>query len=460
MKKDIAIIGAGPAGMAAAIAARKHGLSVAVFDEQPEPGGQIYRGVLSASAARLRLLGPDYEEGRHLAEAFLASGAEYHARSTVWRLARDGISWNAPSGGGECDAARTIVATGAMERPFAIPGWTLPGVMTAGAAQILLKTSGAVTDDAVFVGSGPLLYLIAAQYLAAGAHIAAILDTTPRKAYPRALWHLPLALRASPYLAKGMTMLARIRRAGIPHHRYVENPVITGDGAVRAITWQDRTGRHEIACRTIFLHQGVIPHPNAFMAAGAAMRWDDRQLSFRPVLDDFGRTNLDWLLVAGDGGGILGARAAALSGTIAGETVALDLGRLDGATHAQTIAPLIANRRREAAIRPFLDTLYRPETPLRIPTADDAIICRCEEVRRRDIVAAVHDGCVGPNQLKSYTRAGMGPCQGRLCGHTVAETIAALRNESVEKVGYYRIRMPLKPVTVGEIAGLAQQEET
>lgn len=460
MNRDLAIIGAGPAGMAAAIAARTHGLSVAVFDEQPEPGGQIYRDILSSPAERTRLLGSDYAEGSRLADDFLASGADYHPRSRVWRLGADGVSWTAPTGGGECAAARVIVATGAMERPIPIPGWTLPGVMTAGAAQILLKTIGTVTDDAVFVGCGPLLYLIVAQYLKAGARIGAILDTALRSGQFHALQQLPQALRAPAYLVKGIGLLGAIRRANVRHHKHVRSLSIHGEDGVQSIRWEDSAGSHEMACRTVFLHQGIIPHPNAVMAAGAAQQWDNAQLSFRPILDRYCRSSLDWLLVAGDGGGIHGARAAALSGGIAGATAAFDIGAIDETAHRRFVAPLKAKHRREMAIRPFLDALYRPDDMQRLPSADDTIVCRCEEVRRRDIVAAVRDGCIGPNQLKSYTRAGMGPCQGRLCGHTVTEMIAELRNESAAAVGYYRIRMPLKPVTVEDVAGLAQQKET
>ncbi|WP_137045318.1 FAD-dependent oxidoreductase [Pseudolabrys sp. FHR47] len=449
---DVAIVGAGPAGMAAAIALRARGMSVAVFDEQPSPGGQIYRNVLKAGRdRRAAILGPDYVAGLDLAERFMACGADYKSRATVWRIGEDGLSWSSPQGGGDCAARRVLVATGAMERPFPVEGWTLPGVMTAGAAQILIKTSGAVADDAVFIGCGPLLYLVVYQYLQAGVRVRALLDTAEPGNRIKAALHLPGAIAAPSYLVKGVKLLAAIRRAGIAVHRNVSSVALVGEGRLSAVRWTDASGSHELSCERAFLHQGIVPNANITMAARCAHRWNERQLSWQPVIDGSGRTNLDWLSIAGDLGGIGGARAAELSGEIAAVAIANDFGRGAGRDHA---APRL-RRARELLVRPFLDVLYRPRDGMRQPRLDDVIICRCEEVRRRDVAAAAAQGCPGPNQLKAFTRAGMGPCQGRLCGLTVGETLAGLREETPAQAGYFRIRMPIKPVTVGDIAGLS-----
>lgn len=449
---DLAIIGAGPAGLAAAVEARALGLSVAVFDEQPSPGGQIYRNVtLPRDARRTAVLGPDYTAGRPLADAFLTSGAEYHPQATVWRIGQDGLSWTAPQGGGDLSAPCILVATGAMERPFAVPGWTLPGVMTAGAAQILLKTTGSVADGAVFAGTGPLLYLVACQYLAAGAKVAAVLDTAPRGALWPALRHLPGALRQPDLLWKGAKLLARLRLSGVPYHRGVTGLRFEGEGALARVRWYSGGRDHALDCAHAFLHHGVIPNPNMTMAARAAHHWDAAQLAWAPDLDAHGRTSLPWLWVAGDGGGIAGAKAAALSGRIAARSVARDLGRVvrDDPALARAYAA-------ETAARPFLDRLYPPAPA---PQEDATILCRCEEVTRGALVQAVAEGCPGPNQFKAFSRAGMGPCQGRMCGTTIARVFADLTGQSPDDIGYYRLRMPVKPVTLGEIAGLPRSSD-
>jgi NADPH-dependent 2,4-dienoyl-CoA reductase/sulfur reductase-like enzyme len=452
---DLAIIGAGPAGMAAAIVARRQGLSCIVFDEQNSPGGQIYRAVTQPARIEDKaVLGPDYYAGRLLADAFLASGADYRPSALVWLLEPRMLAWTSTSSGGEVEARMVLAATGAMERPFPVKRWTLPGVMTAGAAQILLKASAMVEDDAVFVGCGPLLYLVAAQYVRAGMRIRALLDTTERANRLRALPHLPRALAAPSYLAKGLGLLRELRRASIPIMRDVEQVEILGDDVVAGISWRGRQGRGEMQCRRVLLHQGVIPNVNLTMAAGCRHVWDDRQCCWRPDIDGFGATSVPWLRVAGDGAGIRGAKAAALAGEIAALGVACELGSLSRAARDAAASPLLAAIRRDAAIRPFLETLYRPRDAFRSPSDDSVIICRCEEVSRGEIAAAIAEGCMGPNQLKAFTRCGMGPCQGRLCGHTVSETFADLTQRPVSEVGYFRIRMPIKPVTLGDIAGV------
>ena len=175
---DLVVIGAGPAGMAAATLAAGKGASTLLVDENPGPGGQIYRGITTTPLQEKALLGVDYWRGDAIATAFRNSEAAYLPSATVWQAAKGfelGISAHGKTR--MIHARRVIGATGALERPFPIPGWTLPGVMTAGAAQTLLKASGIAMDGrVVLAGSGPLLWLIAAQYLAAGRPIEAILD--------------------------------------------------------------------------------------------------------------------------------------------------------------------------------------------------------------------------------------------------------------------------------------------
>ena len=184
MTVELAIIGAGPAGMAAAALAAELGVETTLIDEPGSPGGQIYRG----GRARPRPnspLGPDYLAGRDLATALRNSRVEYRADTTLWHIDPDGTLYLESNGRSEMlTAHRILLATGAFERPVPIPGWTLPGVMTVGAAQILLKSADLVpTGRTVLAGQGPLLYLIAAQLARAGAPPIAMLETTPPANY-------------------------------------------------------------------------------------------------------------------------------------------------------------------------------------------------------------------------------------------------------------------------------------
>ncbi len=452
---DVAVVGAGPAGLAAASLTARHGLATVLFDEQAAPGGQIYRAITTTPVRERAILGADYWAGEKLAREFLASGARYVARATVWSLTPElevGVSFD--GGSRLLRAKRVILATGALERPFPIPGWTLPGVMTAGAAQTLLKASGLVAQGrVVLAGTGPLLWLIAAQYLDAGAGIDALLDCTPVENRAAAAPWLA-AFLLSPYFAKGLRLMARVRR----HVRVVKQVTALradGDDSLRAVAYRVNDGPQEtIAADTLLLHQGVVPNVNLAMAAGVEHRWDDVQLCWAPLLDARGMTSVPGIAIAGDGAGIAGGQAAAWRGVIVGMAAVRELARAnEPAVERLALTAL----RRFMRGRKFIDLLHRPAERLRIPEGD-TIVCRCEEVTARQIVDTVALGCPGPNQMKSFLRCGMGPCQGRLCGLTVTELIAKARAVTPQETGYYRIRPPVKPITVAELADLPKSE--
>jgi NADPH-dependent 2,4-dienoyl-CoA reductase/sulfur reductase-like enzyme len=456
---DLVVIGAGPAGMAAADEASAHGVRVVVLDEQPEPGGQIYRNISTNQRNESRvndILGADYRRGATLARQFVMAcedgRIDYRPDCTVWQVDRDRTVQMSRGGRAEdLRSRRLIVATGAMERPVPIPGWTLPGVMSAGAAQIMLKAAQAVPRGPVVVaGTGPLLLLIAQQLVDAGATVAALLETTRAADYLAALPKLPAALRAPGYLRKGMAMRNRLRKAGVPIFSAVHDLSAIGGERVETVRFRRRGASHEIATSLLLLHQGVVPNVQITRQLGCEHAWDEAQRCWRPALDEWGNTSLENIAVAGDGGGIAGAESAALAGRIAGIEAVHRLGKLDAGARA---APLRRELSTHLAVRPLLDVLFRPSPEILNPPDAATIVCRCEEVTAGAIRDAVSLGATGPNQAKAYLRCGMGPCQGRLCGLTVSEIIAAATGKTVAETGYYHIRPPIKPVTLGELAG-------
>ena len=452
---DVAVIGAGPAGLAAAATAARGGVSVLLLDENAAPGGQVYRAVASSPFGTGSILGADYWAGGRLVEEMRASGAIYVPRATVWLVTPDrqiGISLGGASR--QFTARRIVLATGAQERPFPIPGWTLPGVMTVGAAQILLKSSGLVPDGrTVLAGCGPLLWLLAWQYLQAGAKIEAILDTTPGANWRRALPHTP-AFMASPYFAKGVKLMRAVR-ARVRVVSGVTSLRAEGDAHVSAVHVTTRGGEERLAVDQLLLHQGVTPNVNLASAIGVPHRWDDDQLCFVPELDADGTTPISGIAIAGDGAGIGGAEAAAARGRIAALAALRELAPSSAA--AAALKKAHADLRRQMRGRTFLDRLYRPAPQFRIPAAE-TIVCRCEEVTAGQITETVALGVTGPNQLKSFLRCGMGPCQGRQCGLTITELIAGARGATPAEVGYYRLRPPVKPITLGELAAWPKDE--
>lgn len=454
---DLLIVGAGPAGMAAALAARRVGLEVMVIDDQPAPGGQIWRSI-ETSTRRDDILGPSYVEGRAAAEAFRASGAAYRPRTQLWRIepgfhafvSRDRRSQ-------DIEAKAVILATGAQERPVPFPGWTLPGVLTVGAAQILLKNAGQIpTGPAWVAGSGPLPLLYIVQLLRAGGQIAGYLDTTPAGQWLAALRHVPRALRAAGDLVKGVGWSATLRASKTPVVRGVTDLEALGDDRIEALRYQTDTGAAVTAkANTLLIHEGVVPHLHAPLSLDCAVAWSFAQDCYVPVVDSWGETSRVNLFIAGDGAGIAGAKAAQLRGELAALRVAEKLGRMSADAAAAAARPIRRKLDRELALRPFLDALFRPRPQVFAP-ADRTIVCRCEEVTAGEIRALATIGQPGPNQIKAATRAGMGPCQGRQCGYTVTRILGAAQNRPPADVGFYHIRPPLKPVTLGELASLDQ----
>ncbi|WP_245801141.1 FAD/NAD(P)-dependent oxidoreductase [Pollutimonas bauzanensis] len=457
------VIGAGPAGIAAATQAAQLGIDTLLLDEQVAPGGQIYRSITATPVVQRQILGEDYWHGAPLVDAFQRSSARYQAGATVWAIVpktpdrqQYEVAFSIAGKAQRLHARHILLATGAHERPFPVPGWTLPGVMTAGAAQILLKSAAAVPGGhTILAGCGPLLYLIAWQYLNAGVKIDALLDTTPKGRMRAALPHAWGFLR-SPYLNKGLRLLRTVKSA-IPIVKRVSLLEALGENKIESLRYAADGVAHTIKADHLLLHQGVVPNINLSSALGIEHDWNNAMACWEPRVDGWGATMLRGIGVAGDGAGIAGALAAEYRGRIAALQVAMALGRIDMHERDRLAVPHQRALARAVQGRAFFDALYMAPVGFRRPRGE-VIVCRCEEITARQVRETVALGCQGPNQMKAFLRCGMGPCQGRFCSLTVTELIADERGCDPSEIGSYRIRFPTKPVTVGELASLPQTE--
>ncbi|MCP4335153.1 MAG: FAD-dependent oxidoreductase [Gammaproteobacteria bacterium] len=449
---QLLVIGAGPAGMAAAQAAARSGVEVAVVDEQSQPGGQIYRNVDSSPLADINLLGKDFIFGKQLVQAFRHAPIDYFPDTAVWYLDKNREAGIIEKGViRRVSAQYVIIACGAQERPMPFPGWSKPGVMTAGAGQILLKSAAMVPGQSpVLAGSGPLLLLLAWQYLRAGIGVSALLDTTPKANRWRAMRRLPAALAASDYLFKGFKLMASIRHARVPWYRQVTDLRVESGECLQCLSFKSYGKTRQIETRLLLLHEGVIPALHITEATGCETLWNEAQQSWQARLDPWGQSSQGGIFVVGDGATIGGARAASLSGQIAGLRVAHQLGRIEQAELEHLARPIRNARQRHLAIRPFLDSYYRVAEDRVLP--DETLVCRCEEVTAAEIRSVAALGCMGPNQAKAFTRCGMGPCQGRFCGRTLEDIFAQERDQAISQIGRFSARPPIKPVTLGQLA--------
>ncbi|MCP4022050.1 MAG: FAD-dependent oxidoreductase, partial [Desulfobacteraceae bacterium] len=337
---DIIIIGAGPAGLSAAVTASNLGLDVLVLDEQPSLGGQIYRNIERAGKQERKILGADYEKGRLLIEKFKESRAEYIGNAIVWRIDLDGnVCFSHENKSRQINGKHIIIATGAMERPVPFPGWTLPGVMGAGAVDANFKSSGMIPDGpVVLAGSGPLLLLSAGHLMDLGVNIHAILDTTPIQNYVAAAPHLPRALKRLDTLFKGLGMLMNIKRSKVPVYKGVTQYMAQGRDCLKRISFKTKSRTRQMDAGMLLVQEGVIPRCDFTRQLGLKHLWNPVQRYFYPGTNVFGKSQVDTIYVAGDGAFVHGGIPSALKGSLAALDIAEKLNALPQAQKATQIA--------------------------------------------------------------------------------------------------------------------------
>ncbi|MFF7981817.1 FAD-dependent oxidoreductase [Streptomyces sp. NPDC007901] len=430
-RPHLAVIGAGPAGLAATLAAARHGVRVTLIDAAPEAGGQFYRqpaaGLGALRPQALHHHRPSWVRLRDGLDRQLEAGHVTHLRDRhVWFVERrpEGFTVHALLGPEqerpeEVRANAVLLATGGYEKVLPFPGWTLPGVVTAGGAQAMLK-GGLVLPGrtAVVAGTGPLLLPVATGLAAAGARVAALVES----ADPRAFVRRSRALAARPAkLAEGARyagQLVRHRVRTLVHHTVVE---AHGDQRLEAVTVAalDAEGRvrpdtrRRVDCDTLAVGHGMLPHTD--LAQGLGCRVDGVAVH----VDDEQRTDVPGVWAAGEATGVGGADLALAEGHIAGRSAAARLSgsEPDPRDWAQAAGARAGLRRFFAAV----DAACAPPAHWAEQVTDDTVVCRCEEVTAGAVRRAVTElGAGDVRTVKLLTRAGMGWCQGRMCGPAVA----------------------------------------
>ena len=449
----VAIIGAGPAGIAASLTLTSKNVRVTILDEQYTIGGQIYRNLEKIDEKKFQSSGVDYANGKLLfkrvEKAIQKKLLTLISRATVWSLTKNkDVSWSI-DGKSYCQKFDAVIlATGAIERAMPLDGWTNPGVLTVGAAQILMKTTHYSPPASVLVGSGPLFYLVACQMLEQGEPPKALLETQSKMDIFKALFYLRPNLITISYLLRGLAMLAKLNLAGVRRIKSVTDVRIKSGNEKHIIQFMQGKKRRFIQAQSIFLHSGVHPNIQITQALGIKHDWNHHNQCWEPRTDKFGRTNLPNILIAGDGIKILGADSAEISGEIAALKLLADNGFSIDHTN---IIKKNQKKYKYIQFRKFLDVLYAPKEWHRCPP-NEVVICRCEKVTAGEVREAIKMGCLGPNQLKAFSRCGMGNCQGRYCGMTVINLFSEMVGQTPEQTGYFRIRSPIKPVTLSELA--------
>jgi NADPH-dependent 2,4-dienoyl-CoA reductase/sulfur reductase-like enzyme len=429
---DVAVIGAGPAGLAAAVAAVDADTRVALIDSAPRLGGQYWRHRAGDDGAGHH----DWTTFVRLREGIgtaAAAGTLVHLPGlAVWHVepAAAGFIVHGVDGehGREIPARTVVLATGAYDRQIPFPGWTLPGVYTAGAAQALLKGQGVIVGRRVVVaGTGPFLLPVAAGLADAGAAVVGLFEA----GRPIAFAHHPLtALRSAGTLRDGAVYLRRLRGHGVGYRTRTAVVEALGAEFVTAVrvarldaTWGIVPGsEREVACDTVAVGYGFTPQPELALQLGCAHDLD-RDGSLVARVDDDQASSRPGVFVAGEATGVGGATLSLAEGEVAGHSAAVTaLGRaLDRGATRQA-------RGRRARARAFAAVLQEafPVPPGWLAwLTPETVVCRCEEVTTARIEAAMTDlGATDARTVKLLARPGMGPCQGRVCGYATACLVA------------------------------------
>jgi NADPH-dependent 2,4-dienoyl-CoA reductase/sulfur reductase-like enzyme len=448
-----AIVGAGPAGVRAAQTLVAHGLRPVVIDEASRAGGQIYRRPPASLSQRTARTLYGFESKRadavHAAFDALRGSIDHHPDSLVWN-AQDhklDVMHNPTCSTRRVPYSHLIVATGATDRVLPVPGWTLPGVYTLGGAQVALKFQGcAIGRRVVFMGTGPLLYLVAYQYAKAGVEVAAVLDTARLADQIAAT---PAMLTQPAVFAKGVYYVGWLRAHGVALHSGVRPLRVLGDeeqGRVTGVAWQDGNEERTLACDAIGFGYALRSETQLADLLGCRFDYAPMHRAHLPVRDAAGRSSVEGVYLAGDGAGIMGADAAEWAGERAALALLADSGV---AVDTARAAELERKLGKLAGFRQGLERAFPVPQDWAAHASDDLVICRCENITAGTLRRTVAtNGADEMNRLKALSRVGMGRCQGRMCGVAAAEILAHATGQPLQQVGRLRGQAPIKPIPI------------
>ncbi len=449
----VIVVGAGPAGTRAAARLVEAGLRPLVVDEGRQNGGQIYRRQpenFGRKSSELYGFEAAKAEALHRNFEMLRPHIEYRSETLAWNVYDGALHL---LHGERSEAVRfdaLILASGATDRIMPLPGWTLPGTYSLGGAQIALKAQAcAIGARPVFLGTGPLLYLVAYQYAKAGIEVGAVLDTSR---FSRRIAALP-ALSARPgMLAKGLYYSLWLARHGVRVLTGVTPVAIVGETRVTGVAVRDKRGRaREYVCDAVGLGYGLRSETQLADLARCRFVFDKLARQWLPETDADGRTSTLGVYLAGDGARIVGADAAELGGRLAACAALTDLGR---AVPAAEIGQLRDALRPMLRFRQGLEKAFAWPANLAADLPDDMLLCRCEAITAGELRrTATELGAPEVNRAKAFSRIGMGRCQGRFCGLAAAEILAATLSVPIDQVGRLRGQAPVKPLPIATECG-------
>jgi NADPH-dependent 2,4-dienoyl-CoA reductase/sulfur reductase-like enzyme len=446
----VIIVGAGPAGTRAAETLVRHGIRPLMVDEALQGGGQIYRRQPpSFHRTARKVYGFEAARATRLHAAFdaIRPAIDYRPATVIWNATGDALYATSCAGGPteRLPYDSLILATGAADRVIPFPGWTTAGVYTLGAAQIALKYQAcAIGSRVAFVGTGPLLYLVAYQYMSAGAKVTCVLDTTP---FGWKMRVAPRLLASGPAFAKGLYYMARLRLHGVPMVHGIVPVAVRGASFVEGLAWRGPEGGEQVVeCDAIGLGYGVQSETQLADLLGCDFTYEPRSRQWLPVADEDGRTSRGGIYVAGDGRRVRGADFAEAAGELAALALLSDREhKVDEARVEWLRRRMVTGLRWAEALQDCFPVPHEHIAGL----PDETILCRCEAITAGELRATAREvGSREINRSKALSRVGMGRCQGRYCGLSAVTLLAEETGCAPSEIGRLRGQAPLKPIPI------------
>ncbi|MCZ7570859.1 MAG: NAD(P)/FAD-dependent oxidoreductase [Ardenticatenaceae bacterium] len=461
---DVAIVGAGPAGLAAAREASQAGAKVVLIDQYLRPGGQYFRQLPPGFTGNSRPdWGEDEEKGSLLLQGTTSERIELLTDTVAFSIYGDKtLALARQNHFFQLRAQKLILATGAYERPVPFPGWTLPGVLSAGAMQTLVKIQRVLPGRRIVVaGAGPLLYVVAAMLVDAGADVGAVVDAARLR---RGWRQIPRLWRHWQPLLQGMEYLKQLRDAGVPvltghtilraegEEKVQRAVIVEVDNEWRPVPGTERSYDLDALCVSF----GFLPSTELARLAGCNVVYRPDLGGFVPEHNQEMETSLAGVFVAGEVAGIGGAGIAMVQGRIAGIVAARQLGHIN----ADAAEEQLASARKELAgletFREAMNEMVGLRPAVWELMQDDTIVCRCQEVTKAELRDAARASTLSAREVKLRTWAGMGPCQGRFCGDVILRIMAEEKGVAIDQIPAPRVRPPVHTVP---LAALAQELE-
>lgn len=460
---ELVVVGAGPAGIEAALTASRAGVDVTLIDTCPTPGGQFYKQMPRTFQGIERT--SHQVKAQHLFRQLGSACVRVFHNTLVWGIfegSRPGtwcLTLYGPGAPHRLYARSVILATGAYDRSIPFPGWDLPGVITAGAVLTMIKSQRILPGKRVVLsGTGPLQLSAAALLVEAGAEVLGVCECAA-DLLRRGIAYLPAAWGQWERMGEGVGYLRTLASRRVPYR--LGWGVISARGKDRVseatISRLDRDGKPvpgsqvTVAVDTVVVGYGLTPSTELCRQAGCEMEFHGGRGGFIPRRNDEMETSCPGIYAAGDCAGIGGAEMAMIEGRIAGYAAAAKLGRLTEAMKLQAVSREQTALRREQRFASLLGELFSPPPGLYSLAEPDTIICRCEQVTLRQVREAIAYGAQSVSDVKNLVRTGMGNCQGRTCGSIIAQILAAETGRKLADVQYLNIRPPIHPVPLAVV---------